>query len=253
VIIYEPGHYPSGVKTARRFGRLTLSETLHAAGEQLPRHAHEHASYALLLSGGFGERTNEIVHCRPGSIVYRPQGQPHDDCFFSASHCFNVEVALHDDDCKASLGASTIWQLFEEFRNGDDCAHDIIAALESELPESAPAVESGCFTLRWLQKARGIALDATTAPRTVSAIAREVGVHAGHLSRSYRARFGVSISQDLRRTRIARAKSLLAAGLPLAQVAAAAGFTDQSHMGKAFRAHAGISPRQWRNGTLLRD
>ncbi len=49
-------------------------------------------------------------------------------------------------------------------------------------------------------------------------------------------------------TRVARAKVLLSMRLPIAQVAADTGFTDQSHLNRHFKRIVGVTPRQYALG-----
>ncbi len=67
-----------------------------------------------------------------------------------------------------------------------------------------------------------------------------------HLQRSFRASCGVSPHRWIAHRRIARAKALIAAGEPLAQVAPTCGFDSQSHLTRAFRAATGTTPGQYR-------
>ncbi len=48
--------------------------------------------------------------------------------------------------------------------------------------------------------------------------------------------------------RMTKARDMLAAGRPLAEVAAETGHTDQSHFTNVFRAHAGATPGQYQRG-----
>jgi AraC-like DNA-binding protein len=62
------------------------------------------------------------------------------------------------------------------------------------------------------------------------------------LARAFRAAFGTSPHRYLVARRIARAQRLMAAGTPLAEAAIAAGFADQSHFTRHFKAHMGLTP-----------
>ena len=91
------------------------------------------------------------------------------------------------------------------------------------------------------------------APETasLSELADAVGVHPVHLARSFRARFGVSVGEYARTLRLEWAAQRLAhEDAPLAEIAAGAGFADQSHFTRAFRRHAGTTPGRYR--ALLR-
>lgn len=63
-----------------------------------------------------------------------------------------------------------------------------------------------------------------------------------HLQRSFHASCGVSPHVWVAHRRIERAKAMIRANEPLAQVAAACGFSSQSHLTRAFRAATGHTP-----------
>ncbi len=76
-----------------------------------------------------------------------------------------------------------------------------------------------------------------------AALARRLGVSDRHLRRLFEAHFGVSPLQWLQTRRLLAAKQLLAdTGLPVAQVALAAGFASVRRFNDAFVQHYGLSP-----------
>lgn len=72
------------------------------------------------------------------------------------------------------------------------------------------------------------------------------GLDRWTLARQFRLAFGISPSGYRVQRQVARAQALLRTGLPLADVAAAAGFSDQSHLGRQFRRATGLTPARWR-------
>ena len=70
-----------------------------------------------------------------------------------------------------------------------------------------------------------------------------------YLLRVFRREFGVSPHEYQRHLRLARASRLLAAGVPASRVAYDAGFSDQSHLIRQFKALTGLTPgkfaREW--------
>ena len=69
-----------------------------------------------------------------------------------------------------------------------------------------------------------------------------------YLARVFKARTGQSPHQYVLDRRIARARQLLReTNLPVAEVAAAAGFSSQSHLSSWFRRRVGVTPAAWRN------
>ncbi len=79
-------------------------------------------------------------------------------------------------------------------------------------------------------------------------IAGAAGMSMFHLSRTFRASTGVTLHRYLTRARVERVKALLLdSDQSLAAIADATGFSDQSHMSKAFRRYAGTTPRLFRH------
>jgi AraC family transcriptional regulator len=84
-------------------------------------------------------------------------------------------------------------------------------------------------------------------PLRVAALAAAVNVHPVYLCRAFRAAYGTTPGEYLRRLRIEWAERTLAhSDRPLAAIAAEAGFSDQSHFTREFRRHTGLTPARFR-------
>jgi len=68
------------------------------------------------------------------------------------------------------------------------------------------------------------------------------GLSPCHLLRSFRRAVGMPPHAYLRQVRVEHAKSMLANGVPIANAALAAGFTDQSHLTRFFKRILGMTP-----------
>lgn len=77
-------------------------------------------------------------------------------------------------------------------------------------------------------------------------LAAVTGVDRFRLSRAFKAAFGLAPHAYLVQLRLAKARQLLAAGQPPAQVAMTLGFADQSHLGRWFRRAYGLTPAHYR-------
>lgn len=78
-------------------------------------------------------------------------------------------------------------------------------------------------------------------------LAALVGLSQSHFSRAFRVSTGLPPHRFQTAMRIERAKELLLQSpLSLDGIAAACGFSDQSHLARAFRARVGTSPGAWR-------
>jgi AraC family transcriptional regulator len=79
-------------------------------------------------------------------------------------------------------------------------------------------------------------------------IAAVAGVSSGHFCRAFHKSAGVPSHRYVVRQRVELAKKLLTEGdTPIAQIALAAGFGNQSHLTRHFHAVVGTTPRRFRN------
>lgn len=76
----------------------------------------------------------------------------------------------------------------------------------------------------------------------LAARAEFAGLTRFELLRRFRRQTGLTPHAFQTNLRIARARALLSAGEPIAQVAAACGFADQPHLTRTFRRAVGVTP-----------
>jgi AraC family transcriptional regulator len=123
--------------------------------------------------------------------------------------------------------------------------YEMLASLARQpgLPEECPAP-----WLAWLRNR----LDAEfIAPPSLSALASEVGVGPACLARAFTRRYGESMAAFVRRRRLEwAAQALLQSDEPVARVALAAGFFDQSHFTRHFKRVVGMTPARFRTGAV---
>jgi AraC-like DNA-binding protein len=91
-------------------------------------------------------------------------------------------------------------------------------------------------------RARALMRDAYPETLSVELLAAAAGCSRFALYRAFSAEFGMSPSDYERHLRLRHARSLLVAGNPPADVAAATGFADQAHLARWFKRSYGITP-----------
>ena len=84
--------------------------------------------------------------------------------------------------------------------------------------------------------------DPSGAPTTLDAAAAALGRSKAHLIRSFTAEYGVAPHAYLIGRRVEAARKLLLQGTRPADVAAAVGFYDQSHLTRHFKRHTSVPP-----------
>ena len=101
----------------------------------------------------------------------------------------------------------------------------------------------------WLARADRIIHDRFREQISLTELAAEVGVHPVHLARSFRKRYGRCIGEQIRQLRVDTACSELThSQLPIVDISARSGFSDQSHFCRTFKRYVGVSPHQFRIG-----
>jgi AraC family transcriptional regulator len=111
-------------------------------------------------------------------------------------------------------------------------------ARESAPPERAPS---------WLRDAEELLRERHGDCVRLGEVARELGLPPVRIARAFRECRGVSVGEYGRRARIEWAAAEIAGGdRPLAEIAAEAGFADQSHFTRLFRRYLGTTPGRFR-------
>jgi AraC-like DNA-binding protein len=95
---------------------------------------------------------------------------------------------------------------------------------------------------------RALLDDRTEEPVRLAELARAVEVSPTHVVRSFTREYGLPPHRYLIGRRIDRARRLLLAGVPIADIAQATGFHDQAHFTRHFRGMTGVPPGRYRNG-----
>jgi AraC-like DNA-binding protein len=86
---------------------------------------------------------------------------------------------------------------------------------------------------------------------TLDDLARFVNLSPYHLLRLFRQQTGLPPHTYLTQVRVRRARSLLRAGVPIAETALQVGFTDQSHLSRHFKRTVGVPPGQYARASKI--
>lgn len=158
------------------------------------------------------------------------------------------------EDARAAALLRAVHDTFARAAPRSECERTLASAIRYVLdrhaaPEVAVAGSGrGGAERRAVRRAREFLERHAAEQVSLHALARVAGLSAYHLAHVFRAEVGVPPHRYLEHARVRRAKALLRAGLPIAQVALEAGFVDQSHFTRRFRLFAGVTPTQYRFG-----
>lgn len=244
---------------------FTILETELGAGREVPMHTHENATIILVLDGDYKEsyRGQWLPHA-PLTVIAKPAGERHANLIGDRSaHCLVVE--LSEAHVRAVGQAGSLWDgpLIEVRTPAATTALKILRELRS--PDSLSALALECASLqlvidisrksvpvyrnepRWMSTVIDMIHAGLPGEPRLSDLAQSVGIHPVHLARTFKRTMSCTVGAYVRQQRVDRALALLAeSSLSLTEVALAAGFYDQSHMGKAIRNQTGMTAKRLR-------
>jgi AraC-like DNA-binding protein len=103
-----------------------------------------------------------------------------------------------------------------------------------------------------IRKVRAKLHDEYMHPLSLDQLAREVGLSKFHVARCFKEATGVAPHQYQKLVRLQSARRHIERGVCVREAAAAAGFADEAHLSRSFRAWLGISPGSWRRSAVPR-
>lgn len=247
-------------------------ELLHLTDQSFSFAPHMHDAYVFWLNGQGGEKvslggSSDIL--QPDSFGVVAPGEVHANhavTEFRTLESFYVDQAVVDE-VAVQVGASG-----SEFRSRlqkDRHSRRALAWLHRVLMqssdsffvresflrvfgyllerhgESGGSASVGCAPAK-VSQARLIMGERCADSLCLDEIANECGCTAAHLIRLFRRETGMTPHAYLMEARLGYAKQLLAHGAGLAEIAVDAGFTDQSHLTRRFKARFGLTPGQYR-------
>ena len=247
-------------------GGFHITEAKYAAGTEVPAHEHAHASWTLVLSGDFEETFgDETIRCTPGSLLAKPASATHTNRYGPrGAHALVVEVkdvplAFGRSDngpiarvtsIKPASAGRLVRRVRAEFSTEDRARELAIHAVLFEI--ATLLVRTGARTKKvpreqWLDAARDRLCSEFFSPPSLEALARDAGVHPVYLCQTFRTKFGCSPGEYVRKVRLQVARiALERTDDPISRIAFAAGFSDQSHLNRQFRAAFGVTPASYR-------
>lgn len=236
----------------------------------VPVHSHEQAHVTLFLAGACHEtylgKTRTLT---PLSVTYFHPGESHSlQVVGGPFRSFDIE--LSDDwvnrflerpiaptallDAQNQSIAQLTARLYSEFKEMDEVSPLAIEGLALEilagLARSSASVRTK-RTPRWLGQVIELIHDEFARSLTLTELASAAGVHPSHLAQVFREHYRCTPGEFIRRVRVERAIQQMAdPGASLADIALAAGFSDQSHFSRVFKRATGMTPARFRQRNL---
>ena len=259
------GSFYGSIQRRREQCGAIFTDLRHTCPRKLPAHSHQLPFFSLLLAGDYREcYRHQEADFRPFTLSFRPAGIPHQDEIGPRGMCmFGIEIlpgwqqelancSGHLNVAYDCVGGRLLWlamKLYMETRDppvaGDLHMESLVAELvatAARMPESK-SNHAPLWLSRTLDKLKAECCERLT----LEDLGKDAGVHPVYLSRTFRRFTGAGIGEYVHRLRIrAACEHMLQRELPLADIALATGFADQSHLTRVFRQITGTSPAAFR-------
>ncbi|HVT41117.1 MAG TPA: AraC family transcriptional regulator [Gemmatimonadaceae bacterium] len=272
-IALENGDFAGIVRHSRQVLGITLAETSYSRGLEVGMHAHTQPLCSLVLEGEFTERRSRgSTDCLCGNVLFHPREEAHGHRFREPSRLFNIQfsgawLAWLDEHgvrlprsprvIRRGLAPAFLAHVRHEVRRNDSASalatEGAVLSLVAELARLPTTDER--LAPRWLSHVTELLEASLSRAPGLAELAAVAGVHPAHLARTFQRFHGCSAGEYARRLQVERARrGLLANDRPLSQVALDAGFSDQPHFTRTFRAHLGVTPGEYRKamGVVMR-
>lgn len=245
-------------------GGLEITHTHWHRALGMAEHTHQHSRLVLVLAGEFDESYAEHGRrCSRGSLIYRPAYEKHGEHFITERGGY-VSVSVPVGWLRQHGVAAS--QMVSGRAASSERTVKIGEALVCALTRADPwSLSFGALTLElvaqleqqgvssssrypiWIDAVREVIGANPASPQPLSKLAALAGVHPTHLARAFKSHVGVTIGMYVRIQRAEMARTLIrqSAG-SIAEVAALAGFYDQSHFDRTFRRFFGVAPAEYR-------
>ncbi|WP_130619183.1 helix-turn-helix transcriptional regulator [Dyella amyloliquefaciens] len=243
----------------RRLHGLQVSATPYRAGDVLPWHEHDEGYLCLVADGAYTQQSSGgDLDCRPGLLLAHPQGHRHANRFGPhGARCISMFFMDESEGLSRLLrehrqlrlpdAGRLLDRIERELRATDDAATLALQSAVLELVASACRAE-GERRPAWLRRVLQRLHDDPLATPSLQELALLAGVHPSHLARSFQRSQGTTVGDYQRGLRIELARKALAGhDHSIAEVAAMAGFSDQSHFARVFKRVIGKTPRDYRH------
>lgn len=258
-----PGTYFGEPVRSRTIGDFPITASRYRGGDLIPTHSHTHRYLFVPLDGALLERAIHRDHeCSRGGVVFNEAGESHRDRVLGRGAAgLNIEIPAHWIEEFGDRGARlhpvvygsagpAVWAIgtIQLAMTTHDALQTlrveeaIVSLLDALRPAPPPDRSRAMF--RAVEDALHHRDDRTIRLATV---ARAAGVHPSHLCRSFRRRYGCTISAYAARIRADRALAdILGTADPLARIAGRHGFADQAHLTRHIRSRYGAPPARLR-------
>src|SRR6266849_5997395 len=242
-----------------RLDAVRIFEASHPPALRIAQHEHDLVKVCIVLDGACMERDGlNVRSLRPMDVLIRPSRQTHVNHYggkgarsllleLPPDHRYAVALSRMDTSGMVPVGVRlAAGELVRAFHDG---GRDRARLTRVAMRSLVTMIVEGCLPRSrppWLHAIRERLAERFAEPLGLDELAQLAGVHRVHLSQSFRAHFGQTLTAYVRSLRIFHVTELLWSGTDISTAAITCGFYDQSHLTHAFWREREVAPGQYR-------
>ncbi|MDQ3848587.1 MAG: AraC family transcriptional regulator [Thermoproteota archaeon] len=248
-------------------GGFILTERTTPPEFALLQHTHEFTTITFILKGSCTETIKRrSQECSPLSLQILPAGERHSlQCGLLGAKCMTISISqqkleairLSSDGLdqpahlQGGVQAALALRVYREFRLRDDASplsiEGLVLEIIGELTRNKVRPVSSSQP-RWLREVRDLIHEHFAEDISLISISESAGIHPTYLARMFRKHYSCTVGEYVRQLRLDYAmQQLIHSHKSLAEIAANAGFYDQSHLTRALKLHMGTTPAKFRD------
>lgn len=246
-------------------GSSVVTHARFPANTVIDAHTHDRPIFAVMLSGGFRSTiAHRRLECAPTTLWTEPAGevhanyigrtgarvivvQPNPALDVFAPFASLLEIVRHT---RQPLVANDAQRIASEIEDPDTLTPMAIDALIFTMFATAArslSMRRRSEPPKWLVRIRELLHDRFRERLSLADLSIVAGVNASHVAREFRAHYGLSIGEYVRRLRCEWAAArLLTTTESISEIAASAGYSDQSHFTRQCVRFLGVGPGRYR-------
>src|SRR5579863_7145046 len=212
MILQPRGDFHGETLMTREVAGFVFREMVHPPGASIPKHCHQRAHVAFVLSGALTESCERtILECRALSVSFLAPGVTHSDAVQNPVRCLLVDIAPERFECLRQVlplidpiflnGGGAAWlmmRLYDEARRTDSASSLVVEGLTLELMAELSRQRTTLAHSkppRWLNQAKELLHTQFPGALTHDQLAQAVGVHPVYLAHEFRRHFKCTIGQ----------------------------------------------------------
>lgn len=263
--ILSKGQYYGIKDSEQSFDGILLSQYKYEKGGRTDWHYHENPYFMYVLDGNMMDCNRKAKSlCPAGSLMFNNWQEAH----YGSKHSENA-AGFHlefekiwfkekDIDLNILEGSQLIEQpkvhflfakLYQEFILNDSFSGLTIELLTIQISDALSCLKDRGISQKappWVGHLKEL-IHFEKSQLNLNHLSKQLGVHPVHISRTAPKYLSVSLGEYIRQQKLKKAIPLLLnSNLSLTAIAYEAGFSDQSHFNKVFKAYFNINPGHYR-------